>query len=188
MVTEDRTQFPPDYSGQEIIGMGPRAFAWSYKDDLNPMVNPEQIGRRPPPERCHESKEACVAAAWIDHDARAAQATHPTEAPAHKTVLEELATALAERVRVLLQRAHDRFLAGEDEVPYQLGHLQGCLRLEGDPTDRETVRMTTTQWREQMALAHYNGAMLGMQALCRRAEVLAAEEEAADAAARGEVQ
>lgn len=164
--------------------MGPRAFAWSYKDDLNPMVNPEQIGRRPPPERCHESKEACVAAAWIDHDARK---THPNEAPAHEMVLEGLATALADRVRALLQRAHDRFLAGEDEVPYQLGHLQGCLKLEGDPTDRETVKMTTTQWREQIALAHYNGAMLGMQALCRRAEVIAAEEEAADAA-RGDLQ
>lgn len=71
MVTEDRTKFPPDYSGQEIVGMGPRAFAWSYKGDLDPMINPEQIGRRPPPERCHESKEACVAAAWMDHDARA---------------------------------------------------------------------------------------------------------------------
>lgn len=128
MVTEDRTRFPPDYSGQQ--------------------VHPEQIGRRPPPERCHKSKEACVAAAWADHDARTISPDHPTEAPA----------------------------------------LQGCLKLEGDPTDRETVKMTTTQWREQMALAHYNGAMLGMQALCRRAEVLAAEEEAADAATRGDLQ
>lgn len=109
----------------------------------------------------------------------------PAEPP---TVLEAVATAVAERVRTILHGVHDRFLAGEDEVPYQLGHLQGHLRLEGDPNDRETVRMTTTQWREQMALAHYNGAMLGMQALCRRAEVLAAEAEAADAAARGEVQ
>lgn len=183
MVTEDRTKFPPDYSGQEVIGMGPRAFAWSYKDDLDPMVNPEQIGRRPPPERCYESKEECVAAAWIDHDARATPESHPTKSPAHEGVLDGIATELADRVRAILERAHGRFVAGEDDVPYQLGHLQGRLKLEGDPTDRETVKLTTTQWREQMALAHYNGAMLGMQALCRRAEVLAA-----DAAARGEVQ
>lgn len=67
---EDRTKFPPDYSGQEIIGMGPKTFAWSYKGDLDPETNPEQIGRRPPPERCHEGKEACIASAWMDHDAR----------------------------------------------------------------------------------------------------------------------
>jgi hypothetical protein len=71
VVTEDRSKFPPDYSGQQVTDDKGTVFAWSYKDDLNPFTNPEQIGRRPPPERCQESKEACVAAAWMDHDARA---------------------------------------------------------------------------------------------------------------------
>ena len=114
--------------------------------------------------------------------------TEPTDVPARKTVLEATATAIADRVRAILLRAHEQFAAGEDDVPYQLGHLQGTLKIEGDPTDRETVRMTSTQWRENMALAHFNGAMLGMQSIIRRAEVLAAEEEAADAAARGDLQ
>lgn len=70
MVTEDRTQFPPDYSGQEVTDDKGTVFAWSYRDDLNPFTNPEQIGRMPPAERCQPSKEACVAAAWMDHDAR----------------------------------------------------------------------------------------------------------------------
>jgi hypothetical protein len=103
--------------------------------------------------------------------------TEETEAAQQPAVLEAVAQAVADRVRQILTDAHGRFVAGEDSVSYQLGHLEGCMKLEGDPSDRETVRTTATRWHEQMALAHFNGAMLGMQALCRKAYAMEVEDD-----------
>ena len=95
--------------------------------------------------------------------------------------LRAIADRIAKHAHRAILTAHERFEAGEDNVVWQFGELQGAAKMhtEGDPADREHVRTTGAEYAANMAQAHANGALLGMLALIRQAEQLEEAEQAA---------
>lgn len=95
-----------------------------------------------------------------------------TEASSSYTLLRHIADGIAKHAHRAILTAHERFEAGEDEVPWSFGELKGAAKMhpEGDPEDRKHVRSTGAEYATNMALAHANGALLGMMALIRHAE------------------
>lgn len=96
-------------------------------------------------------------------------------------LLKSIADNVAKHAHRAILTAHERFEAGEDEVPWSFGELNGAAKMhpDGDPEDRTHVRTTGAEYAASMAMAHANGAMLGMMALIQHAEQEEAREQAA---------
>lgn len=63
--------WPPGYGCQIVTDAetGRTVYAWQKNRDLDPFLHPEQIGRMPPVERAHDTREACLVAARADYEA-----------------------------------------------------------------------------------------------------------------------
>lgn len=83
--------------------------------------------------------------------------------PELRAYLDNLPDAIGKRFADVLREAQERFKTGPaDRVEWKFGGLDGWiqLRADGDPNDRDTVKMTSAEFRDLLAQVHANGARI----------------------------
>lgn len=100
-----------------------------------------------------------------------------------RAYLHHLPDAIGAQCAEALRTAQERFKTGpEDRVEWKFGGVDGWIQLhtDGDPSDRDTVRMSGEEFRNVIALAHANGARIALHAAVDAANEVEAAPPAKD--------